>query len=117
VNVAEKFGQGCVQRALRMVFVGDGRTEQREDAVSDRWGDVTAISLYHLHHQLQCGIDDGATASSGSRSSINSIEPLMSAKSCGDRLALALEIFRGGPLRYANLSFVGFACYVRRCCY
>jgi hypothetical protein len=108
--------QRSVERALRVVFMSDWCAEQGEDAVASGLGDVTAVALHRLHHQLQFRVDDGAGFL---RVEVldQVIEPLMSAESAVTRLAFALEIFRGGPLRYANLSLVGFACYVRRCCY
>src|SRR5215469_493315 len=51
--------QGRMQRALRMVFAGDGRTEQREDAVAGGLGYVTVIVTDGVDHQLQRRIDDG----------------------------------------------------------
>jgi hypothetical protein len=43
-----------------MVFVRDGCTEQREDAVPRRLRDVTAVAMHRLHHKLQHRIDDRA---------------------------------------------------------
>ncbi|MCY1266955.1 hypothetical protein D9M70_153810 [compost metagenome] len=47
--------QRRVQRALGMVLMGDGRAEQREDAVAQRLGHVALVVMHGLHHQL----DDG----------------------------------------------------------
>jgi hypothetical protein len=69
-----------VQRALRLVFMRDRCAEQREDSIAGGLGDVAAVALHRLHHGLSAG-SKMARASLGSRSSISSIEPLMSAKS------------------------------------
>jgi hypothetical protein len=49
-----------VQRALRMVFVGAGCTEQRDDPVACRLLHIAAVSL-DRHHKIQTWIDDGST--------------------------------------------------------
>jgi len=51
--------QRRIQRTLGMVLIGDRRSEHREDAVAGGLGDVAAVALYRLHHQIQCRIDDG----------------------------------------------------------
>ena len=58
----------------------DRRAEQREDAVAGRLHHVAVVAMHRVDHQLERRIDQ-ARASSGSRSSISSIEPLMSANS------------------------------------
>jgi hypothetical protein len=63
-----------------MVLVRGRRAEQGEDAVASRLHDITVVAMDRIHHQLQCRVDD-ARASSGSRSSISSVEPLISANS------------------------------------
>jgi len=82
--------EGGVERALRMILVGDGRAEQREDTIASRLHDVAVVSMNGVDHQLERRIDDRARFS-GSRSRSSSVDPLMSANSAGDRLALALE--------------------------
>ena len=72
--------QRGMQRALFMILVRDRSAEQRENAVAGGLDDVSVVPMDRVDHQLQCGMDI-ARASSGSRSSINSVEPLMSANS------------------------------------
>ena len=43
-----------------MVFVRDGRSEDREDAVAGALHDVAVVAADRVDHQLQCGIDDRA---------------------------------------------------------
>ena len=52
--------QGSVERALRMVFVGHRRTEQRKYAVAGRLHDVAVVAMRGVDHQLERGIDDRA---------------------------------------------------------
>ena len=60
-----------------VILMRDGRAEECEDAVGSGSDDEATIMLYCLDHQLQCRINDRA-ASSGSRSSMGSVEPLIS---------------------------------------
>jgi hypothetical protein len=43
-----------------MVFVRDGRAEQREDAVAGRLHDVAVVTAHRVDHQLQRGIENRA---------------------------------------------------------
>ena len=52
--------QRRVERALRMVFMRDRRTEHREDAVAGGLHDVPVVAMSGVDHQLQRRIDDGA---------------------------------------------------------
>jgi len=49
-----------IQRALRMVLVGNRRAEKREDAVASRLHDVAVVAMRRLDHQLQRRIDNRA---------------------------------------------------------
>ena len=63
VGIAMQFllhRQRRMKCALRMVFMGDGRAEQGEDAVTGRLRNVAAVAMYRLHHKLQHRIDDRA---------------------------------------------------------
>src|SRR5438309_2477932 len=42
-----------------MVFMRNRRSEQREYPVAGRLHDVTAVTVYSFHHQLERGIDNG----------------------------------------------------------
>jgi hypothetical protein len=44
-----------------MVFMGDWCAEQRKDAVAGRLDDVTIVAMDRVDHQLERGIDDGAS--------------------------------------------------------
>jgi hypothetical protein len=50
--------QRCVERALGMILMGDGRAEQGEDAVAGRLHDVAVVAVHRVDHQLQRRIDD-----------------------------------------------------------
>jgi hypothetical protein len=52
------YAQRGMQRALRVVFVCDGGTEHREDAVPGGLGDVAAVVVHRIDHQLEGRIDD-----------------------------------------------------------
>src|ERR1700730_7170499 len=70
----------CMNRSLRMILVRDRCAELREDAVASRLHDVAVILMNRVDHQLNAG-STTARASSGSRSAINSVEPLILANS------------------------------------
>src|SRR5713101_2151493 len=42
-----------------MIFMGNGRAKQRQDAIAERLGDVALIAMDGLHHELQRGINNG----------------------------------------------------------
>ena len=50
--------QGCVQGALGVVFVGDRRAKQREDAIAQRLRHIALVAMHRLHHEPQSGIDN-----------------------------------------------------------
>src|SRR5713101_5409049 len=80
VGVAADFllhPQRRIERALRMVLVREWRAEQREDAVARRLHHVAVVTM----GRIDSAGSTIARASSGSRSSISSVEPLMSANS------------------------------------
>ena len=52
--------QRRVQTALSMIFVRDGRAEQREDSVAGGLHDVTVVAMDGVDHQLERRIDDCA---------------------------------------------------------
>ena len=45
-----------VKRSLRMTLVRDRSAEQSKDAVAGGLGDVAAVTLQRVHHQLQCRV-------------------------------------------------------------
>src|SRR5712692_6845331 len=51
--------QGGIEGALGMIFVGNGRAEEGEDAVAGGLSDVAFVAMHGIHHQLECRIDDG----------------------------------------------------------
>ena len=53
--------QGGIKGALRMVFVSDWRTEQREDTIAGRLHDVSVVALDCFDHHLQRRVNDGAS--------------------------------------------------------
>jgi hypothetical protein len=76
-----------------MVLVGERSAEHREDAVAGRLHDVAVVALDRSDHQLEGGIDDGA--------SFLRVEVLLQfgraldiGKQSGDGLALTLDIVR-----------------------
>jgi hypothetical protein len=77
-----------------MVLVCERCAEQREDAVAGRLHDIAVVVTHCLDHEMQCGIDD--------RAGFFGIEVLHQLgrtldvrKQRGDRLALALDCFKG----------------------
>ena len=63
-----------------MVFVGEGRPEQRHDAIAHDLVDRALIAVDGGHHGSSAG-SRSCRASSGSRSPSNSIDPFRSANS------------------------------------
>ncbi len=51
--------QSGVQGTLGMIFMGNGRPEQGKDAISQGLGHIAVIAMDGVHHQLQCGVDNG----------------------------------------------------------
>ena len=43
-----------------MIFVGNRRAEQRQDAIAHGLGDVALVAVHGVHHELQSRIDDAA---------------------------------------------------------
>src|SRR5713226_10307328 len=43
-----------------MVYVGNGRAEQRKDAIARILDHVALIAMHGVHHELYSGIDKGA---------------------------------------------------------
>jgi len=75
-------------------------------------GDVAAVALHRLHHQLECRIDDGA--------GVLRVEVLdqvhRSLDVCeqrGDGLALTVKVFRGRRDSYSDLGLLGppYSCW------
>ena len=52
--------QRRIQRALRMVLVGERSAEHREDAVAGRLHHVAIVAIHRRDHELEGGIDDRA---------------------------------------------------------
>jgi hypothetical protein len=84
-----------------MILVRDRCTEQREAAVAGGLRNVAAVVPHRFDHQLERRIDD--------RARLFGIEILHQIHRALDireqrrhRLALALEVFRGGRLSYSN---------------
>jgi len=87
-----------MKRALRMVLMGDGRTEEREDAISGILY-VAVVAPRGVDHYFQRRVDD--------RARLLGIEVLLElgraldiGKQSRDGLALALGIFGGGYTSY-----------------
>ncbi len=51
---------GGVERALRMVLVGERRAEQRENSVAGGLHDIAVIPMDRIHHQLERRIHNRA---------------------------------------------------------
>ena len=81
--------------------MGDWRTEQREDAVTRGLRDVSAVAADRDDHQLECRVDD---ASRFLRVVVlfEFGRALDVGVQRGDRLALAVVIFRGRRLGDLN---------------
>jgi hypothetical protein len=98
-----------VERALRMVLVREGSTEQRENSVAGRLHDIAVVAAHGLDHQLEGGIDDCPRLLR-----IEVLHQLGRAldvrEQRGHRLALALEFFGVGRLAYAKRRSVEFLC-------
>ena len=45
---------------MGVIFVSDGRPEERKDAIAQGLGHVALIAMHGVHHELQSGIDDAA---------------------------------------------------------
>ena len=39
--------------------MGNRCTKQGKDAIAQRLGDIALIAMHGVHHQLQCGVDNG----------------------------------------------------------
>jgi hypothetical protein len=95
---------GCMNRALRMVLMGDRRAEQREDAIAGRLDDVSIVAMDRLNHQLQRRIDDGARFF-GVEIAHQLGRALDVGEQRGDGLALTLGRLRTDTL-HTNLSVI-----------
>ena len=73
-------GQGGVTGPHGVVFMGHRRAEERHDAVAQHLVHRAFVAVHGVHHDVQRRVQE-LRASSGSRPSINSVEPLRSAKS------------------------------------
>ena len=86
-----------MERALRMVLMGDRRAEQREDAVAGRLHDIAVVAMHRVDHQLQRRVDDRARLLG-----IEVAHQLGRALDVGeqrrDGLALAIQALRRLPL-------------------
>src|SRR5882672_6453554 len=51
--------QGGIEGTLRVVFMGNGCTEEGKDAVPQGLRHIPVIAMDGVHHELQSGIDDG----------------------------------------------------------
>lgn len=40
--------------------MGNGRTKQGKDAIAQGLGHIAVIAMGGVHHQLQCGVDNGS---------------------------------------------------------
>jgi hypothetical protein len=88
-----------------VVFVRERCAEEGEDAVAGGLGDVAAVVLHRLHHQLKGWIDDGfgflrIEVLDQVHRSLNVGEQ------CGHRFSLALKIFRWRRFRNPNPRLV-----------
>src|SRR5262245_35190295 len=97
-----------------MILMRDRRTEEREDTVTGRLGDVTAVALYRLHHYFEGWIDYG-TGLLWIEVFDQVHRTLYVGEQRGDGLALALETFRRRRIRYPNLGAGVPWCGRRRC--
>src|SRR5262245_56185581 len=52
--------QGGVERALRMILMGNRRPKKGKDTVAGRLNDVAVVATYRIDHQLENRVDDGA---------------------------------------------------------
>src|SRR5262249_46526206 len=84
--------QSGVEGPLRMIFVGQRRTEERKDAVAQRLGDIALVAVHGVHHELERRVNQGA-ASSGSRPSMSAVEPFRSA----DKAVIVLRSRSAAP--------------------
>jgi hypothetical protein len=90
--------QRRVKCALRMVLMGHGRAEQRENSVARRLRNVAAVAMHRLHHKLQNRVDDRARLL-GIEIAHQLRRALDVGEQSGDGLALALERERSLGLR------------------
>ena len=81
--------------------MGDWRTEQREDAVTRGLRDVSAVAADRVDHQLECRVND-APRFFGVEVLLELGRALDVGEQRGDRLALAVDIFRGRRLGDLN---------------
>ena len=44
-----------------MIFMRNRRAEQGKDTVAKSLGDIAVIPMHRIHHELQRGVDDGAS--------------------------------------------------------
>src|SRR5215467_11295340 len=82
-----------------MVLVGNRSAEESENSITGGLRYIAAIAVDRIHHQPERRITM-ARASSGSRSSISSIEPLMSANS-------AVTVLRSPSSAESGISALG----------
>src|SRR5215467_6308004 len=52
------YAQGSIECPLGMIFMGNRRTEQGEDAIAEHLGHIALIAMHGVHHQLQCWVDN-----------------------------------------------------------
>ena len=52
--------QGGVERALRMILMGNRRPKQGKDTVAGGLNDVAVVATHRIDHQLEGRVDDGA---------------------------------------------------------
>jgi hypothetical protein len=52
--------QGGVERALRMILMGNRRPEESKDTVAGGLNDVAVVAMHSIDHQLENRIDDGS---------------------------------------------------------
>src|SRR5437870_8514677 len=98
-----------IQRALRMVLIRCRRAEQREDTVAGRPCDVTLVAPHRFDHDAQRRIDD-CVRRLGVEVFHQLRRPLEVREERRDDPPLALEIFRGRGLNYANRWIIRFLC-------
>jgi hypothetical protein len=51
---------GGVQGSLRMILMGDRRSEQRENAIAGGLHDIAVVAMRGVHHEFKRWIDDRA---------------------------------------------------------
>jgi len=53
--------QGSTESTLRVIFVGNRRTKEGEDAVTGGLDDVAFVAMHRLHHQVEGRVNNVAS--------------------------------------------------------